>query len=183
MRISITSRNVEVSDSLKNLIEKKVQKLGRYFREDTEALVSLNLEKNRHIMEITVYFDGIVIRAEDHSSDMYTTLDNVLRKLERRIRKYRTRLEKKLHDGAFESETPLFGGGDDAEEEDEPRVVRTKTFAVKPMSVDEAILQMNLLGHSFFVFRNERTLEVNVVYRRNSGNYGLIEPDYDAEQD
>ncbi|MFZ5975634.1 MAG: ribosome hibernation-promoting factor, HPF/YfiA family [Bacillota bacterium] len=178
MRISITSRNVEVSDNLRNLIEKKIKKLGRYFREGTEVLVGLNVERNRHIMEVTVYFDGIVIRAEDHSGDMYTTLDNVLHKLERRIRKYRTRLEKKLHEGAFASETPVFGEADEQEELVEPKVVRTKNFTMKPMSVDEAIMQMDLLGHNFFVFRNEQSLEVNVVYRRNNGDFGLIEPGY-----
>lgn len=178
MRISITTRNMEVSDDLRNLIEKKIRKLGRYFKEGTEVLIGLNVERNRYIMEVTVYFDGIVIRAEDHSGDMYTTLDKVLHKLERRIRKYRTRLEKKLHDEAFASEAPLFGSIDDQEVLAEPKVVRTKNFAVKPMSVDEAIMQMDLLGHSFFVFRNAQTLEVNVVYRRNNGDFGLIEPDY-----
>lgn len=179
MRISITSRNMEVSENLRNLIEKKIKKLERYFREGTEVLIGLNIERNRHIMEVTVYFDGIVIRAEDQSGDMYTTLDKVLHKLERRIRKYRTRLEKKLHEEAFASEAPLFGASDEPDEQlVEPKVVRTKTFAVKPMSVDEAVMQMDLLGHSFFVFRNAQSLEVNVVYRRNNGDFGLIEPDY-----
>ena len=178
MRISITSRNMEVSDNLRNLIEKKIRKLERYFKEDTKIVIGLNVERNRHIMEVTVYFDGIVIRAEDHSGDMYTTLDKVLHKLERRIRKYRTKLERKLHGEAFTLEAPLFGAIDDLEVFAEPRVVRTKNFAVKPMSVDEAIMQMELLGHTFFVFRNGESLEVNVVYRRNNGDFGLIEPDY-----
>ena len=177
MRISITARNMEVSENLRRLIEKKARKLGRYFREDTEVLVGLNVERNRHIMELTAYFDGIVIRAEDHSGDMYTTLDKVLQKLERRIRKYRTKLEKKLHAEAFVSESPVFCETDEQEELEEPRVVRTKNFALKPMSVEEAIMQMELLGHNFFVFRNGASLEVNVVYRRNKGDFGLIEPD------
>lgn len=178
MRISITARNMEVSENLRKLIEKKTRKLGRYFREDTEVLVGLNVERNRHIMEVTAYFDGIVIRAEDHSGDMYTTLDKVLQKLERRIRKYRTKLDKKLHDEAFVSEAPVFGGTDEEEEFKEPRVVRTKNFALKPMSVEEAIMQMDLLGHDFYVFSNAETEEVNVVYRRKDGNYGLIEPEF-----
>jgi len=179
MRISITARNMEVSENLRGLIEKKIHKLERYFRDDTEVLVGLNVERNRHIMEVTVYFDGIVIRAEDHSGDMYTTLDKVLQKLERRIRKYRTKLEKKLHGEAFVSEAPIFGGIDQEEDEEyeKPKVVRTKNFALKPMSVEEAILQMELVGHTFFVFRNEASLDVNVVYRRNNGDFGLIEPD------
>ncbi len=183
MRITITSRNVDVSDKLKNLINKKMQKLDRYFKKGTEVSVCLNQEKNRSVMEVTVHCDGIVIRAEKSDTDMYSALDNVLQKLERRIRKHRTKIEKKLHDEAFILNEPLFeaaGSNDEGDDEDDilGKVVKVKNFNVKPMSVEEAILQMDLLGHSFFVFRNAESMDINVVYKRHKGDYGLIDPEY-----
>lgn len=183
MRITITSRNVDVSDKLKNLINKKMQKLDRYFKKGTEVSVCMNQEKNRSVMEVTVHCDGIVIRAEKSDTDMYSALDKVLQKLERRIRKHRTKIEKKLHDEAFALNEPLFEATEPNDEEDDEddilgKVVKVKNFNVKPMSVEEAILQMDLLGHGFFVFRNAESMDVNVVYKRNKGDYGLIDPEY-----
>lgn len=178
MRIIITGKGITVSDYLKNLFEKKANKLDRYFKPDTEMYVTMSIEKSRHIVEVTVPFDGVMLRCEEATGDMYASIDLALRKLERQIRKHRTKLEKKLHEGAFDLDMPVF---EDLDEEDEaaPKIVRTKRFAIKPMSVEEAQMQMELLGHSFFVFRNAQTDEVNVLYQRNDGNLGLIEPDYE----
>ncbi len=178
MRIIITGKGITVSDYLKNLFEKKENKLDRYFKPDTEMYVTMSIEKSRHIVEVTVPFDGVTLRCEEATGDMYASIDLALRKLERQIRKHRTKLEKKLHEGAFDLDMPVF---EDLDEEDDaaPKIVRTKRFAIKPMSVEEAQMQMELLGHSFFVFRNAQTDEVNVLYQRNDGNLGLIEPDYE----
>ena len=177
MRITISGKNITVTDALKARTEKKVRKLERYFNDDTLAAVTMGVEKNRHIVEVTIPFDGAVLRGEEASDDMYTPLDRVLVKLEKQIHRHRTRLEKRLREGAFRHDEPVFE--DALAVEDQGQVIRTKRFAIKPMLVEEAIMQMDLLGHSFFVFTNSQSDEVNVVYRRKDGNYGLIEPEYD----
>ncbi len=178
MRIVVSGKNIDVSDALRDAVIKKVGKLERYFEPGTEAQVTLSVEKNRHIVEVTIPFDGVILRAEEFTDDMYASIDLVLDKIERQIRKHRTKLGKKFRAGAFKIATPLFLENDDVEEYQEPKVVRTKRFAIKPMQVEEAILQMDLLGHNFFVFTNADTNEVNVVYKRKDNNYGLIEPEY-----
>ncbi|MFU0800401.1 MAG: ribosome-associated translation inhibitor RaiA [Xylanivirga thermophila] len=178
MRIILSGKNIEITDALRDQVYKKVGKLERYFDEDTEVYVTMSVEKNRHIMEVTIPFNGIVIRAEDSTDDMYTTIDKVLDKLEKQIHKHRTKLSKKIRSGAFKYEKPVFSEAFEPEEVDMPKLVKTKRFAVKPMHVEEAILQMDLLGHAFFVFINAESDEVNVVYKRKDGNYGLIEPEY-----
>lgn len=178
MRITISGKNVEITDALRQQIIKKVSKLERYFDENTEAQITLSVEKNRHIMEVTIPFNGVVLRAEEYTDDMYKTLDSVLDKLEKQIHKYRTKLDKRMKSGAFKYDKPLFSDKFEEESEPSPKVVKTKRFAVKPMGVEEAILQMELLGHNFFVFTNADSDEVNVVYKRKDGNYGLIEPEY-----
>ncbi len=177
MIIKLSGRNVDITEALRNQVYKKVGKLERYFNPDTEAQVTMTVENYRHIVEVTIPFNGIVIRAEEETDDMYASIDKVLDKLERQIHKHRTRLGKRFREGAFKNDSPIFS--EHIETEDyEPRVVRTKRFALKPMMIDEAILQMDLLGHSFFVFRNAETDEINVLYKRKDGNYGLIEPEY-----
>lgn len=178
MKIILSGKNLEITDSLRSQVDKKVSKLGRYFGEDVEAQVTMSVEGYRHIIEVTIPFDGVVIRGEEATGDMYASIDMVLDKLERQIRKHRTRLERKIKTGAFKNDTPLFSPDIPFEDEDEPRIVRTKRFAVKPMNVEEAALQMELLGHSFFVFTNASSEEVNVLYKRKDGNYGLIEPEF-----
>ncbi|MDR0841099.1 MAG: ribosome-associated translation inhibitor RaiA [Christensenellaceae bacterium] len=176
MRISITGKNIEISDYLEDLVVKKVAKLDKYFPEDTEAHVTLAVERSRHIVEVTIPYSGGIIRGEVVSGDMYASVDSVLAKLERQIVKHRTKLEKNLRQGAFKGGEPVYAPiDDDAEETRE--VVRVKRFAMKPMSVDEAILQLELLGHSFYVFENAENGSVNVLYQRNDGNYGLIAPE------
>lgn len=178
MNIIISGKNIEVSDYLRNVVEKKAKKLGRYFKPDTEMHVMLSIEKSRHIAEVTILVDGIVLRGEEATGDMYSSIDVVLKKLERQMRKHRTKLEKRLRDDAFESETiyEYYDEAEDADSDDAPRIVRNKKFVARPMDIDDAVMQMELLGHSFFVFRNMHNNEVNVLYRRSDGNYGLIEP-------
>jgi putative sigma-54 modulation protein len=177
MIIKISGKNIDITEALRNQINKKVGKLERYFQPDTEAQVTMSVENYRHIVEVTIYFNGVVIRAEESTDDMYTSIDRVLDKLERQIHKHRTKLEKKFRTGAFKYDKPIFSAKIEPEEY-HPKIVKTKKFAIKPMTVDEAVLQMDLLGHSFFVFTNGETEEVNVLYKRKDGNYGLIEPEY-----
>ncbi len=178
MRISITGKNLEISDYLRDLVEKKVGKLDRYFSQDTEAVVTLSMEKSRHIVEVTIPYDGGVIRGEEVTADMYASIDNVLDKLEKQIIRHRTKLEKSLRTGAFKYDEPLFGGTyEDMDDDEGPQIVRVKRFNVKPMSEEEAMLQIEMVGHSFYVFMNADTEEINVLYKRKDGNYGLIEPE------
>ena len=171
MRISITGKNLEISSYMREVAEKKLAKLDRYFPQDTEAQVTLSVEKSRHIVEVTIPHGGRLIRAEEISTDMYASLDNVLDKLEKQIFHNRTRLEKSLRQDAFDD---LHF--DEEDEDEAPRIVRYKQFSFKPMSEEEAMLQIELLGHSFYVFENAETGSINVLYKRNDGNYGLIEP-------
>jgi len=176
MRVIISGKGMEVSDYLKELVTKKVMKLQRYFGKYTEAHITMSVQKSRHIVEVTIPFDGIVLRGEEASEDMHTSIDGVLKKLEKQIHKHRTALKKRLHESAFAKNEYEYH--DEMEEERIPDVVRTKRFVVKPMDITEAKMQLELLGHQFFVFRNAKTDEVNVLYRRVDGDFGLIEPDY-----
>ncbi len=179
MKISIIGKNIEVSDYLHDLITKKVGKLDKYFPEDTEAHVTLAVERNRHIVEVTIPYAGGIIRGEETSGDMYASVDNVLAKLEKQIVRHRTKLEKNLKAGAFKAPEPVFNETFDEEdlEEKPAQVVKIKHFDIKPMTVDEAMLQLELLGHSFYMFTNGDTGVINVLYKRKDGNYGLIEPE------
>lgn len=170
MKMIITGRNIDVSEYLRGLAGKKLQKLTRYFKDDTVAQVMLSVEKNRHICEVTIPYNGIILRAKDVSGDMYASIDNVVDKLEKQIHRHRTKLEKRLHENAFK------GMIYDETAAEPRRVVRTKRFALKPMDIEEAIMQMELLSHSFFVFLNAQTNEVNVLYLRDDNDLGLIEP-------
>jgi putative sigma-54 modulation protein len=175
MKFMITGKNIALTDALKSTVEKKLGKLEKYFNPEVEVHATLSVQKNRQIIEVTIPFNGALLRGEESTNDMYSSIDNVLEKLERQIMKHKTRLERKNHEGSIK----LMGVPSEVvDEDDEPRVVKTKRFAVKPMDVDEAVLQMDLLGHDFFVFRNSESNEVNVVYKRRDGNYGLIEPEF-----
>ena len=175
MRINIAGKGMEVSDYLKEIVTKKVSKLQRYFNEDTEAHITMSIQRSRHIVEVTIPFDGIVLRGEEATGDMYASIDGVLKKLEKQIHKHRTALKRRLHEGAFASGDYEYHT--ELAEEKVPAVVRTKRFIVKPMDIEEAMMQMELLGHQFFVFRNAKSHEINVLYKRNDGDLGLIEPD------
>lgn len=178
MRIVMSGKNVQIPDALKARAEKKVGKLERYFNPDIEAQIRFSLEKgNRNICEITIPFYGDVLRAEETSGDLYMSLDRALEKIERQIHKHRTKLEKKMRDTAFQPEMPEYASGYDFNDADDRRIVRTKRFSVKPMSVEDAIFQMDLVSHNFYVFTNAETGLVSVLYLRNDGGYGLIEPE------
>ena len=179
MIITISGKNIEVSDYLEELINKKVSKLDKYFPEDTQAHVTPSVERNRHIVEVTIPYAGGLIRGEETSGDMYASVDNVLSKLEKQIVRHRTKLEKSLRAGAFRAPEPVYADAftqDDLDEE-AAKVVKVKRFDIKPMTVDEAMLQLEMLGHSFYMFTNGDTNQINVIYKRKDGNYGLIEPE------
>ena len=175
MKYVITGRGTNVTDGLRSAIEEKLGKLEHYFAPDTEVHVTLKVEKDRQKVEVTVPVKGHIIRAEQVSDDMYVSIDLIEDIIERQLRKYKTKIvDSKQNVGSFTSE---FMQEDDYEDED-VKVIRTKRFAVKPMDPEEACVQMELLNHSFYVFRNAETDEVNVVYKRKGGDYGLIEPDF-----
>ena len=171
MKITTTGRKIDITAGLKGYVEKKLAKLDKFFSEETAAQVTLSVQKDDHIIEVTIYHEGMIFRAEVRDADMYAAIDRVIDVLERQIRKQKTRLEKKLREGAFEGPYDA----NDYDEEEEFKIVKTKKYENKPMSVEEAILQMNLLGHEFYIFNNAETLDKEVVYKRKDGNYGLIE--------
>lgn len=178
MKFIVSGKNIEVTEALREKVIHKMKKLDKFFNPDTEAQVTMSVEKVRQIVEVTIPFNGIVLRAEVANEDMYASIDKAIDIIERQIRKNKTRLAKKLHENAFRDDDVKIGKDNEYNEENEFKVVRTKRFAIKPMAVEEAILQMNLLGHEFFMFSNGDTNQVNVVYRRKDGNYGLIEPEF-----
>ena len=174
MKYTYTGKGMEVSDSLKARAEKKLEKLERYFREEPDASIRFKQQKGaRNIVEITVSVSGIILRAEECSNDMYLSIDRAVDKLESQVRRYRTKLEKRMR--PIEAEPAPEEAA--AYEEANYDVVRVKKFAVKPMRVEDAITQMELLGHSFFLFMNEETDSMCVLYRRNDDSYGLLQPE------
>ncbi len=180
MKTTITSRTMTVSNAVHDRVMKKTAKMERYLDQNTEIQVRLSKEKNnRRTCEITVPFEGAMLRAEaSHEDNLYVSIDQALAKLEKQLHKHRTKLEKRLRGDAFKNQEYEY-----VEEMDEPaqesarKIVRNKTFPVRPMSVDDAILQMELLGHSFFVFVNADTDRTNVLYLRKDGDLGLMEPE------
>lgn len=172
MKTTIVARKIDLTAGMKEYVEKKLTKLDKFFDEDSEAKITMSVEKNRQKIEATIYSHNTIFRAEQVTSDMYVTMDKIIDDIERQIRKHKTRLEKRLRTGAF-TEAPSFEVP--VEEEKEFNIIKKKSFTAKPMSNEEAILQMNLLGHSFFVFKNSKTEQNNIVYKRKDGNYGIIE--------
>ncbi len=175
MRYTITGRNIEVTPGLRDAIQDKIGKLDRYFNPDTEVIVTLSVQKDKQNIEVTIPVKGSIIRAEESSSDMYVSIDLVEEIIERQIKKYKTKLIDKKQ--AAQSFSELFMNEEPAADE-EIKIVKTKRFAVKPMDPEEACLQMELLGHSFYVFLNSDTDQVSVVYKRKNNSYGLIEPEF-----
>ena len=173
MRITIYGKQMTVRESLKVQVEKKLSKFDRFFGEDTEAFVTCKTRRGVKIIEITVNYGGSTFRSEEESDTFITALDRAMESLERQIRKNKTRVEKMVRRGAFTI------GEDDNDEyvEEEEFEIRVKTFPFKPMTAEEAILNMNLLGHSFFVFIDADSGDTAVVYKRKEGSYGLIVPE------
>lgn len=177
MKMTITEKKVKLSPALTDYAEKKIGKLERLFKEDAEASVTFSVEKKQNKVELTIRSNGTVYRASESTSDMFASIDASVTTMERQIRKNKTRLEKRLRQDAYERivEAEISSFVED-EADDEFKVVRSKKFPIKPMTVDEAILQMNLVGHNFFAFRDvENNESFAVVYHRHNGDYGLIQ--------
>lgn len=176
MRITVSGKNIEVTSGLRNAVEKKLLKLDKYFIPGVEAHAKLCVEGNGQKIEVTIPFNGVILRGEETTDDMYASIDLVSDKMERQIRKQKTKLERRVHAESLRFQfIPEY---DFKDKEVESSIVRTKKFAIKPMSPEEAVLQMELLGHGFFVYESADNGELNVVYKRKDGNYGLIEPEF-----
>lgn len=174
MKFVIVGRNIEVTPGLREAVEDKIGKLEKYFNPDTEVHVTLSVEKDRQKIEVTIPVKGSIIRSEQVSNDMYVSIDLVEEIIERQLKKYKTKIvDKEQSASAF---SKLFIENDYMDDE-EIKIVRTKKFDIKPMYPEDACIQMELLGHSFFVFINAETDQVNVVYKRKGDTYGLIEPE------
>ena len=174
MKFIISGKNIDVTEGLKSAVTDKIGKLEKYFTPETEVYVTLSVEKERQKIEVTIPVKGSVIRSEQISNDMYVSIDLVEEIIERQLKKYKNKLiEKQQNNGYFRQE---FLDKDYMEEE-EVQIVRTKKFDIKPMYPEDACIQMELLGHSFYVFCNAETDQVNVVYKRKGNTYGLIEPE------
>lgn len=184
MKFNIRGENLEVTRALRNYTEKKVSKLERYFENPpaSEVYVNMEVHQNEHKIEVTIPMSGLLLRAEEKHIDMYAAIDLVVEKLERQIRKHKTKINRKFRQtglrNALASKKVVNGHAlNEREEEEDIEIVRTKRFNLKPMDTEEAILQMDMLGHNFFVFSNAESGDTNVVYRRKDGKYGLIEPE------
>lgn len=175
MLFTITGKNVNVTESMKGMVEEKIGKLERYFAPNTEVHVTFSVEKDRHKVEVTIPVKGNIIRAEEVSTDMYSAIDMIEDIIEKQLKKYKNKIKDFKQSGEGLSRAFLE---EEYEDDDEIRIDRVKCFAMKPMTPEDACLQMELLGHSFYVFRNSETDEVNVVYKRKGNSYGLIEPEF-----
>ena len=179
MKFTFAEKKMDSSEDLRAYATKKISKLDRFFKSEGEAFVTFSLERGRFRAEITIHNNGIYYRASELTNDMYASIDSGVAAIERQIRRNKTRLEKRLREGALEKDAAATISYKAAAAEEEPadefRIVRSKRFSIKPMSAEEAILQMNLLGHEFFVFRNmDADDAIAVVYKRRQGGYGLI---------
>ena len=175
MRITISGKNIEVTAGLRQAVEDKLSKLERYFTPETDILVTLSVEKERQKIEVTIPVKGNIIRSEQVSNDMYVSIDLVEEVIERQLKKYKNKIvDQKQSSGNFQKEYVEK----EVEDDEEVKIIRTKRFGMKPMYPEDACVQMELLGHNFFVFQNAETEEVNVVYKRKGSTYGLIEPEF-----
>lgn len=175
MRYTISGKNIEVTEALKNVVTEKLGKLERYFTPETEIIVTMSVEKERQKIEVTIPVKGNIIRSEQVSNDMYVSIDLVEEVIERQLRKYKNKIvDKKQSAGNFQQAYI----DKDYDEDEEVKIIRTKKFGIKPMYPEDACVQMELLGHNFFVFYNAETDQVNVVYKRKGNTYGLIEPEF-----
>ena len=174
MKIIISGKNIDVTDGLRGAVQDKIGKLERYFTPETEVQVTLSVEKDRQKIEVTIPVKGNIIRSEQVSSDMYVSIDLLEEVIERQLKKYKNKLvDQKQASSYFKQEYIEKEYMDD----EEVRIIRTKKFDIKPMYPEDACVQMELLGHNFFVFNNAETEQVNVVYKRKGNTYGLIEPE------
>lgn len=177
MKLIFAGKNMDITQALKDITSEKMSKLDKYFDEDIEGHVTYSTEGDRHKIEVTINLPGTILRAEEETYDMYESLDKVVDILEGQIRKYKGKLQARYRNTdtiRFENIKPL----EEEEEDNGPKIVRTKRFILKPMTPEEAVLQMELLNHDFFVYMDGDTGETNVVYKRKDGNYGVIEPEF-----
>ncbi len=174
MKFIILGKNIDVTEGLRSAVEDKIGKLEKYFAEDTEVHVTLSVEKDRQKIEVTIPVKGSIIRSEQVSNDMYVSIDLVEEIIERQLKKYKTKLTDREQGASSFKQEYL---DKDFMDEEEIKIIRTKKFDIKPMYPEDACVQMELLGHSFFVFCNAETDQVNVVYKRKGNTYGLIEPE------
>lgn len=174
MRYTISGKNIEVTEALKNVVTEKLGKLERYFTPETEIIVTMSVEKERQKIEVTIPVKGNIIRSEQVSNDMYVSIDLVEEVIERQLRKYKNKIIDK-HQGGGNFRKEFIEK--EVKDEEEVKIIRTKQFGMKPMYPEDACVQMELLGHNFFVFCNAETDQVNVVYKRKGNTYGLIEPE------
>ncbi|MCI5699098.1 MAG: ribosome-associated translation inhibitor RaiA [Lachnospiraceae bacterium] len=175
MNFIISGKNLDVTDGLRSAVQEKLGKLSRYFTDETEIIVTLSVEKERQKIEVTIPVKGNIIRSEQVSNDMYVSIDLVEEVIERQLRRYKNKIVDKKQGGANFQKAYVEK---EYEDEENIKISRTKRFDVKPMYPEDACVQMELLGHSFFVFVNAETDQVNVVYKRKGNTYGLIEPEY-----
>ena len=181
MTINVRGKNVDITPALREHVTKRVSKINKYFDVSGDITATLTVEKGRHIAEVTVPVNGMLLRGEESTADMYASVDMVVKKLEKQIEKYRTKLSRRVSfkpEMIFTQTAPATAELQDDDTSGDFKIVKTKRFAIKPMAVQEAILQMNLINHDFYVFANSDTEEVNVIYRRKDGKYGLIEPEF-----
>jgi putative sigma-54 modulation protein len=182
MDLSVRSRNGAVPDNLRRYAEKKVQKLTKYFRSVQSAELEQAIERGQHVIELNVAGDGIVLRSEDRANDMLAAVDSVINKMERQVKRYKTRLrDAHQRPGTLKTKAGTVREAEvvvlDEDESSTPQIIRRKRFSMKPMSAEEAAQQMELVGHDFYLFRNELSGVMNLLYRRRDGHFGLIEPE------
>ncbi len=176
MRLKITGRNIELTEGLKAAVEERLSRLDKYFSDDTIANVTMSVEKERQKIEVTIPITGGIIRSEQESSDMYVSIDLVEETIERQLKKHRAKLVTKQQSQESDFRREFLEA--EEQEEEQIKIIRSKKFDMKPMYAEDACIQMDLLGHDFFVFRNAETDEINVVYKRRGNTYGLIEPEF-----
>ena len=177
MKFTIAEKKVQISDDLRSFAEKKIGKLDRFFKSESEAFITFSAERGRYTAEVTINNKNLFFRVAETTGDMQASIDSAVASIERQIRKHKTKLVKRLRDGALERDfVPAVKHDVPDEDEEEFKIVRTKSYPVKPMTPEEAVLQMNLLDHEFFVFKNQDNSDAfSIVYRRKKGDYGLIE--------
>ena len=176
MNYIISGKNIDVTEGLRQAVYEKLGRLEKFFNEDTNAQVTFSVEKDRQKIEVTIPMKGHIIRAEQVSDDMYVSIDMVVEIIERQVTRYKKRIIDQEQDAAYFQNQ--FLEEEDESDDGEISIIRSKRFAVKPMYPEDACVQMELLGHNFYVFRNAETDEVNVVYKRKGNTYGLIEPEF-----
>lgn len=178
MRIIISGKNIDITDGLRQAVEDKLSKLERYFTPETDIIVTLSIEKERQKIEVTIPVKGNIIRSEQVSNDMYVSIDLVEEVIERQLKKYKNKIIDQKHSAPSLQNFQKEYIEKEIEDDEDVKIIRTKRFGMKPMYPEDACVQMELLGHNFFVFQNAETEEVNVVYKRKGNTYGLIEPEF-----